>query len=276
MIKIVLTLALLLCSVSVFADKSDQRFISLAPNITEMIYAAGAGSKLVAVSDYSNYPPKAQRLPRVASYTGIDVEKIIRLHPSRVFYWRGGNRMDQIEQLKQLGIKTQAIQVQNMHDVVHNINKIGHIAHTQHTAHKRAQQLRQHYQQLKHKYHQRSPVKVFYQVSASPLLTIGQSSYINHLIRQCGGRSVIRHTVGSAPEVNVATLLKRQPQALIIGKSPHDHTDYRQFWRNWPQLKAVKHQHIFLIKASWINRPGPRLIKGMKKLCQVIDEVRQE
>lgn len=275
MARVVLALALLLGAACVFGDKSEQRFISLAPNITEMIYAAGAGSKLVAVSDYSNYPPKAQKLPRVASYTGIDVEKIIRLHPTCVFYWRGGNRMDQIEQLKQLGIKTRPIQVKNMHDVVRDIVKIGHIAGAQQQAYKQARTIHQQYQKLKNKYSQRAPVKVFYQVSASPLLTIGQSSYIDHLIRQCGGRNVIRHTVGSAPEVNVTTLLKHQPQAIIVGKSAHDSTHYRQFWRKWPQLQAVKHQHIFLIKASWINRPGPRLIKGMQKLCQVINQVRQ-
>lgn len=268
------SLLLLLIASNVFASQTEQRFISLAPNITEIIYAAGAGSKLVAVSDYSNYPSQAKKLPRVANYTGIDIEKIIKLHPTRVFYWQGGNRMSQVEQLKQLGIKTEAIRVHSVHDVVKAIRKIGQLAGTQKQADQYAQHLWHQYQDLQHRYKKRSTVPVFYQVSASPLLTIGQHSYIRNLIQQCGGHHIINDTVGSAPEVNIATLLKRQPQAIIIGKSSHDHTQYQQFWHQWPQLKAVQQQHVFLIKASWINRPGPRLIKGMRKLCQVIDQAR--
>lgn len=263
---------LLFCSI---VWGQEQRFISLAPNITEIIYAAGAGSKLVGVSDFSNYPPQASSLPRVASYTGIDVETILRLDPTHVFYWRTGNSADEVNQLQQLNIKTQAISVRQFSDVIQAINKIGQIAGTSQQAQHKSAQLLAEYEHLQQRYHHKKPVSVFYQVSASPLLTIGQHSYINDLIRQCGGRNIIHDTVGSAPEVNLPTLLKRQPQVIVIGKSAHDATNYHQFWDNWQSLQAVQKGHVFTIKASWINRPGPRLIKGMKRLCHVIDQVRQ-
>lgn len=266
-------LSLLLLSSALYAD--NQRFISLAPNITEIIYAAGAGSDLVGASDFSNFPPKARQLPRVASYTGIDLERILRLKPTRVFYWQAGNGQAQVNQLKQLGITTQAIKIQNFQDVIQAIQSVGQKAGTNEHANRKAAQLMAQYQRLKKQYQQKQPVSVFYQVSASPLLTISQDSYINHLIQKCGGRNIIHKTVGGAPEVNIPVLLQRQPQAIIIGKSSHDPTDYHQFWQQWHQLKAVRNKHVFTINADWINRPGPRLVRGMKRLCQVIDTVRQ-
>lgn len=251
-----------------------QRIVSLAPHITELLYAAGAGGHLVGVVEYSDYPAQAKKLPRVGSYTRPDLEAILSLKPDLVLAWHSGNPPAALEKLKALGIAVYVSQPDQMADVVVELERYGVLAGTEPAAHAAAAAFRARYESLKLRYSQRPPVAVFYQIWKQPLMTVNDKQIISDAIRLCGGRNVFGSLPVLAPTVTVEAVLAANPEAIIASGMGDERPEWLDDWRRWTALTAVKQDNLYFIPPQEIQRHTPRLLDGAEKLCRALEATR--
>lgn len=250
------------------------RIVTLAPSAVEITYAAGAGDKVVGTVEYSDYPAAALKIPRVGGYSRIDLEAIIDSKPDLVFGWESGNSPTAIEKLRQLGIPVYLSQPNKITDIADDIERIGILAGTGSVANKTAHDFRKRYKSLAKTYEKRPPVRLFYQISPNPLITIGGQQVITDAIKVCGGVNVFEGLKPMAPRVNFESVLEENPEVIITSGMYSVHPELLDAWKKWPNLQATRKNNFFFIQSDLINRGGPRILEGTKILCADLQKVR--
>lgn len=273
------SLSLLCLSTSAIANqihsppKAAQRVISLAPSATELAFSAGLGDKLLAVSEYSDYPQQASNLERVANYKSINIERIITLKPDLILAWRAGNPQKPLEQLEALGYNIYYTDSTTLDDIPKTISEMSQYAQQPQLGQQRAQQFSQRLEELRSQYQSQQPVKYFYQLSAAPMITISDGNWPSEVFALCGGENIFANSGAPYPQVGIEQVVVAQPEVLFT--SYHDTYDV-SFWQPWKnQVPAVKNQHIWTLKADWINRPTERTLLAVEEVCQYLDQVRR-
>jgi iron complex transport system substrate-binding protein len=246
-----------------------QRIVSLAPHVTEQLYAAGAGAKLVAASEYSDYPEEAKRLPRVASSGAVNLEMVLALKPDLVVAWRLEATAATLARLESLGVPVFYSEPKRLAQIPDSIEALGELAGTSATAGPIARSLREELERLDRQYRQRRPVRVFYQIAERPLMTLGGGHFVSDAITLCGGRNVFADAALLAPVVNVESVLAADPEAIIAGAG-----DWLAYWRKFPGLRAMRSNNFFVVSVNEMHRHGPRAIAATERLCRHIDEAR--
>lgn len=253
-----------------------QRIVSLAPHITELLYAAGAGSRLVGAVDYSDYPAEAKKLPRVGGYTRPDLEAIVGLRPDLVLAWYSGNPPAALEKLKALGIAIHVSQPDRMTDVAVELERYGLLAGTEPVANAAAAAFRGRYQTLTARYSQRPVVSAFYQIWKQPLMTVNDKQIISDAIRLCGGRNVFGSLPVLAPTVTVEAVLAANPEAIVASGMGDERPEWLDDWRRWKSITAVARGNLYFIPPQEIQRHTPRLLDGAEKLCHALEATREK
>ncbi|MCW5589725.1 MAG: cobalamin-binding protein [Legionellales bacterium] len=253
--------------------KPATRIVSLAPHLTEMIYALKAGQQLIAVSTYSNFPPAAQKLPVIGSDHGLDLERILALHPDLILAWHSGNPRDEIQQLKKMGIAVYENNPQQLNEIAHTLQNLGKLTGHESLANTLTKQFNQQLSDLKKMYHSSHPLRVFFEIWHQPLITIGHPHYINQAIELCGGKNIFADESLATFQTTPEAVLARNPQIIIASS---DDPNWQKTWRLFTTMAAVKHHHLFTLNADLIERPGPRLIQGIKQLCAMVSDASRE
>lgn len=249
------------------------RIVSIAPHVTELLFAAGAGDRVVGVDEFSDHPPAARALPRIGRHSGLDLEAIVALRPDLVVGWASGNRMPQLDRLESLGIPLYLNEIRSIGDIATSIETFGRLAGTQTVARAAADALRQRADALP-THGQASRLRVFYQVWDRPLMTINGEHLISRAIERCGGQNVFASLSQLAPTVSVEGVLAADPQAIFATRiDDKDPTGLDQ-WQRWPDLAASRHDNLLALPADLLQRPGPRFIDGVEALCAALDEAR--
>ena len=251
-----------------------RRIVSLAPHVTEMLFAAGAGQWIVGAVSFSDYPPQAEQIPRVGSYNAMDLEAIIAKQPDLVVAWGSGNPARIIDKLKQLGVNVYITEPQRLALIPDDIERLGRLTGQAETAAAAARQFRQRLRQLEENRPTGVPVRVFYQIWDRPLMTIGGQQMISEVLSLCGGRNIFADLNGLAPQIDLESVLAANPEAIIFATAQDRVLQWRQSWLRWPQLEAVRRDNVFALNPDLLHRHGPRIIEGAEALCQVLDEVR--
>lgn len=249
------------------------RIVSLAPHATENLFSAGAGGQVVGVVDYSDFPKAAQRLPRVGSYDRPDLEAVLALRPDLVVAWKSGNPPVMLERLSKLGVQVYVTQPNHLEDIATEIEKLGQLSGTEAEAGAAARSYRQRQATLI-RYAKRPSVRVFYQVWARPLLTVGGTQIINEVIRLCGGENIFATLSDLTPSVDIEAVLSADPEAIVASGMGHDTPLGLDDWRRWPHLKAVARGNLFTVSADLMQRPTPRLLDGAEQLCRHLETAR--
>jgi iron complex transport system substrate-binding protein len=252
-------------------SQSAKRIISLAPDLTELLFAAGAGGAIVGVMQGSDYPRAAKKIPVVASYNTLNSEVILTLHPDLVAAWAGGSSAAQLQQLKALGIPIFLSHQRDLKDIPETLRKLGCLAGTTKTANQAAAIFLQRYQNLQQRYSQKKILAVFYEMWPHPLITVNKDSWISQIIVLCGGKNIFANAHGVAPQVSMEAVLALNPEVIL---STATAADWRKIWQAWPQLSAVKKQFIYSIPPDWLERAGPRVLDGADAVCRDIDAAR--
>ncbi len=250
------------------------RFISLAPNVTELLFAAGAGRHVVGATAYSDYPEAAKSIPRVGSGAGLDIEAIVALRPDLIVAWQSGNPPWQVERLRKLGFAVFVTEPRRLDDVADLLERLGKLAGTQAVAGKAAREFRLHESRLRSRFSRRPTVPVFYQILDNSLLTVNGSHIISDVIRLCGGRNVFAGLPGLTPRVDIESVLQKDPEVILVSGYEPLWPEWRDRWRNWPILSAVEHENVFLIPADLINRQSPRILLGADQVCTSLEKAR--
>lgn len=256
---------LMLFSIPVKAQY-PQRIISLSPHTTELVFAAGAGDRLIGVSAYSDYPEQAKKLPIVASSQQINVETILALNPDLIIYWQQGNSAADINQLKKFGIPVYPSKTGGLMDVATQIQKLGKALGTQTIADSVSEKYRQALAQLRTDYKDNPKQDLFYQVWSTPLMTVANDPWLQEQFELCGFNNVFRESPVPYPVINVEQVLVKQPAVIVAGTV--NEKELAQ-WQTWKSIPAVKNGNIFRINPDVSHRFSPRVLTGIKKLCDI-------
>jgi iron complex transport system substrate-binding protein len=256
-----------------------QRVVSLAPHVTELVYAAGGGAKLVGAVSYSDYPPEAKAIPRVGDNRLLDLERIVALKPDLIVVWRHGNAQQQLDRLRELHIPLFFSEPRHLDDVATSLTRLGVLLGTSPTADRAAQDYRHEIAQLRERYAGRTPVTVFYQVWDQPLMTLNGEHMISDVIALCGGRNVFAALQPLVPTVSTEAVLAANPDAIVTSSqgatAPDKPLPGLDRWRAWPSLTAVSHGNLFAIDGDLITRPAPRIAQGAADLCKDLELARE-
>lgn len=255
----------------VHLDHAAQRIISLAPDITESLFAVGAGVQIKGVLKGCDFPEQAKSVPVVGAYNGLHLETMIKLHPDLVITW-GHFFSRQLKVLKAMGVPVYVTKPIRIEDVAKNMRQLGLLTGHEHLANEKANEFLQQVEAQKQKYFKQKKIDVYYQIGSYSLLTINKESWINQVIELCGGVNVFKTTKSIAPEITWEQLIQRKPQAII---SDAPLTTLQKRFKKWTMIPAVQTNHMYSIDPDFIDRAGPRLLQGITQLCQSIDKARE-
>ncbi|WP_028763130.1 cobalamin-binding protein [Shewanella colwelliana] len=264
-------LGLLFCPTALLAQPAS-RIIALSPHAVEMLYAIGAGESIVATTDHADYPEEAQFIERVGGYYGIQIEKVVVLNPDLIVVWGSGNKQEDIDRLKSLGFPLFNSDPNSLEAVADELQQLGAL-----TGHElKAKQVAFDYltslQQVRQANASKAPIKVFYQLWSTPLMTVAQGSWIQQIIDVCHGDNVFNDAENAYPQVSLEAVLLKQP--MVILQSQDEGNIKGIDWSTWQEIPAVKQQHIYQLDADLLHRAAPRAILGVEALCQALDKAR--
>jgi iron complex transport system substrate-binding protein len=250
-----------------------KRIVSLAPSLTELVYTAGAGDRLVAASEYSDYPPQAKMLPRVSAAGTVSIESVAALHPDLVLAWEDGTRIEDIERIGALGIAVYAVHARTFDDVPRLLAAIGRLTgnDTAAAAHEYTARL----ESLRARYARRASVTVLLEVWHSPLTTIAGRHFMNEALATCGARNIFADLPGVAPMVSWEEVFKRDPDAIVGIGSAQSEARFRAQWSERDGLRAAKPDHLVYVEGDPLQRLSARTPEGVAALCDGIDRVRR-
>ena len=250
-----------------------KRILSLAPHVTELLYAAGAGDLIVGTVEYSDFPEAAKKIPRVGSHNSLDLERIVALKPDLIVIWLHGNSQKQLDRLLELGIPAFYNEPTKLDHIPRSIETLGTLTGTGSEARAAASAFRTKVETLRTRYANRAPVSLFYQVWSKPLTTLNGQHLVADVIGLCGGKSLFADLKPKAPAVAMEAVIEADPEAIV---STSILKDGLELWAKWPRMRAVKNGHLFAMDGNIINRHGPRITDGAEKLCEILESVRQQ
>lgn len=247
-----------------------ERVISLAPHVTEQLFAIGAGGQLVGAVEYSDYPETAKKIPRVGGYSQFDLERILALKPDLIVGWESGNSAQQLARLERLGMTVYRSEPRRLEDIARSLERLGILTGKTASAVKQAKHFREKLATLKKEVSSRPPRRLFYQIWNRPLMTVNGEHLINDVITLCGGENIFVALPSLSPTVSEEAVLVANPEIIIASGMGAERPEWLDDWRRWPQLSAVKSNRLFVIDPNLIQRATPRLLKGAELMCQFI------
>lgn len=279
--NLALVLALLSFSYQAWSNETKhnesityERIISLAPHITELVYSAGAGEKLVGVVEYSDFPIAARKLPIVGNSATINIESIIKLSPDLIIAWESGNRIQDIERLQSLGFQVWQTEIHQLDDIPNFIKTIGEKAGTINSALVKSSEILNIINKTKQQYGNQTVVNAFYEIWHQPLMTMNGKQFISLALETCQAKNIFSDLPLLASEVNLESIIQRDPQVILLGGESAFQENWYQDWLRYTELKAIKNQQIYKLDNDKYQRPTARLIEALPELCKIIDKAR--
>ena len=246
------------------------RIVSLAPNLTEIVYFVGAGDRLVGDTEYCDYPAEAKKVAKIGDTMHPSVERIIALKPQIVLVSTASQLEAFTKQLDQQQIAVYVTNPRNLDEVFRSISTLGDLFGTKEQADKLVADLRRRSDAVTAAVSATKPIAVFYQVSDQPLYTIGRESFLTDLVRRAGGISATADVPGAFPRFSDEAALAARPEAIILptgGSMGNANAKIAAPLKNSP---AALNNRIYKINDDYLSRPGPRLIEGLEEMARAL------
>jgi iron complex transport system substrate-binding protein len=250
------------------------RIVSLAPNLTELAYAAGAGSTLVGTVEYSDYPAAARALPRVGDAWRVDPERVLELRPDLVLAWSSGTPGGTVARLESLGLRVVSIPTYRLADVGAALRTIGKIAGSAAVADAAAATFDAGIGRLRAAHATVPTLDVFIEIDDEPLFTVNGKHVISEVVQLCGGRNVFADLPQLAPPVALEAVIARDPQVIL--STDDTIADPTALWRRWTRVAAVRDGTIYSMPSDTLTRATPRLADGAREVCAALDDARKK
>ncbi|MGZ3534810.1 MAG: ABC transporter substrate-binding protein [Thermodesulfobacteriota bacterium] len=249
-----------------------KRIISLAPSITEILFALGLNEEIIAITNFCDYPKAVLGKPRIGGFVNPDTEKIVSLKPDLIIGIRDGNRMDTVDRLNDFGFPVYLIDPKGFDGVMGTIKNIGEVVGREQESRRLIKELIDKRENMITLTRSLSKPRVFFQVGDVPLITVGKGTLGDDLIRLAGGRSISENELVSYPSYSIETILAMAPEMIIISsmETKKDHMYLVKKWQNWKSIPAVKMNAIHVIDSNLVDRPTPRIAEGLDALVRII------
>ncbi|HWA13375.1 MAG TPA: cobalamin-binding protein [Burkholderiales bacterium] len=251
-------------------ERPAGRIVSLAPHLTELAFAAGAGAHLVGVVRDSDYPPEARAIAQVGDAAGADYERILALQPELVLAWGSGNRRVVVERLRALGLPVLVLEPRRLADIARHVRLIGAAAGTGRQAQSVATAFERRVEVLRAAHRGAEPVGVMFELWHRPVMTVNGEHLISDVLRLCGGRNVFADLPHLAGEVSMEQVFARDPEVIVVGSEAAGVED----WKGFPSLGAVAGGHVYAVSADLITRQTPRTLDAVEAICAALGEYR--
>ena len=260
---------------TVALERPATRIVSLAPHVTENLFAAGIGHRVIGAVNYSDYPEEARSIPAVGGYDNFDIETILALEPDLVVAWKEGNQYQQVERLMKLGLTVFVNEPSRLEDVAADITRFGILGGRENEARAIAQEYIAELSRLRNRYSGLEKVTVFYQVWPNPLITVTDRQIIGNVIRLCGGSNIFAGLGTPTPQVGKEAVLTENPDTIIASGMNEARPDWLDEWKQWSFLNAARYGNLFFIDPDIIQRHSPRILLGMRQLCETLEQARK-
>jgi iron complex transport system substrate-binding protein len=251
-----------------------KRIVSLAPHVTESLFAVGAGSRIVATVDYSDYPEAAKKIARVGGYSRIDLEAVAAQKPDLVIAWESGNSAAHVAKLRALGLPLYVTQPNRIDDVASTLERFSQLAGTTEAGRAATAHFRTRLENLRARHAARPTVRTFYQIWKQPLMTVGGQQIITDVIKLCGGENVFAGLQTMAPTVTVEAVIAANPEAIVASGMGESRPEWLDDWKRWTSVTAVARDNLFFVPPELIQRHTPRLLDGAERLCRHLETAR--
>ena len=251
-----------------------RRIVSLAPHITENLFSAGAGQRVVGTVNHSDYPAAARAVRRVGGYDNFDIELILALQPDLVIAWKEGNPFHLVEKLERLGLTLYINEPQRLEDIARDIVRFGALTGAEDQARETAWRFTAALSRLRARHARAEKISVFYQVWPKPLVTVTERQLIGSVIALCGGANIFADLKALTPQISQEAVLTRNPDAIITSGMGAARPDWLDHWKRWSFLTAVAHDNLFFINPDLIQRYTVRILSGAQQVCEALQTAR--
>jgi iron complex transport system substrate-binding protein len=251
------------------------RIISLSPHITELLFAAGAGDRIVGVDDSSDYPAAVAGIARVGEPAALDVEGLLKLKPTLIVLWDSGTPPGRKAELERLHLQLYVTEQHHLDDIGATLLEFGRLAGTEPAAAAAARSYQTELAQLRSRYSARPRLKVFYQVWDRPLYTLSGGHVVSEVLSLCGGDNVFAGLSTLAPAIDKEAVLTRDPDVILIAATGAEGARQVLEWSQYSTLRAVQNHHVFTVDPTLLGRMAPRILQGVREVCGLLDEARE-
>jgi iron complex transport system substrate-binding protein len=248
---------------------NPQRIISLAPNITEILFALGLGDRVAAVTSYCDFPAEAKAKEKIGDTLHPNLERIIALKPDLVLATTASQLEDLMRKLDQLAVPVYVTNPRTVRETVASIRRIGEATGASARAAEIADDMERRISAVEMRVKGLPAPRALYVLQTSPLITAGRNTFINDLIRIAGGQSISGDETADYPQFSRETVIARAPE-VIIAPSSHGKEYVREedLRRDFSATPAVRSNRIVAVNPDWVDRPGPRIVDGLEQLAR--------
>ncbi len=239
-----------------------------------MLFAAGAGDRVIATVEYSDEPPAAKGIPRIGDVAAIDIERLVALHPDVAVIWPGGGNAAQIEKIARLGLPLYRQEVDTLADLPKSLRRLGALTGTTAVAERNAHDLELRLARLARGHAGGRRLTVLLQVWNRPIYTVGGTQLMSDALRLCGAQNVFGDLKDPGPAVDIEAVIARDPDVIIAAAPGGAAAAWLADWRRFPGLRAVKSDHLIAFEDDRFSRLGPSALAATEGLCKVLAAVR--
>ena len=251
-----------------------RRIVALAPSLTELVFAAGAGDQLVGVPRYSDFPAAAGKIAQLGDASRIDLERVLSLKPDLVVAWKTGNHAADFERLGQLGLAVFVAEPGTLAAIPQLLRTLGLLAGTAAIAEQAAGGFERGIAALGVRYGARGRVRVFYEIWHQPLMTVSGRHMISDVIELCGGTNVFSAVPALTPIVSLESVIAAQPEVVLGGSSATTPDEFAAPWRRDQNYAGLRKVRAMYVDPDYIQRQTPRILQGAQAVCEHLETVR--
>ena len=256
---------------SVNIPEAPQRIVSLAPGITETLYALGLDDKIAGVTTFCDWPKAARTKQKIGGFTNPSIEKIVSLKPDLILATADGNRRDTVQQLERLGFPVYVTNPSDTKGVLRSILHIGEITNREKDTGILVEILQKRLNNITSQICHKNKPRVFFQLGLEPVITAGKGTLINEVIERAGGINVAGHDTANYPRYSAEGIMGASPEIIIFAPMINDKkfAAVKRFWQRFGEIPAVKNNKIYPIDADLINRASPRIFDAVEIMALI-------
>jgi iron complex transport system substrate-binding protein len=255
----------------IYLAKAPNRIVSLAPSVTEILFAIGVSERIIGVTQFCDYPPEAKAKPKVGA-SQPNIESLLALNPDLVIAPRAFIRPDVLDKLDQLKITVYILDAKTIEDILSHIQTLGRMLDRSAAADELATSMRRRITDVKTRTQALTHRRILYVLNSDPLVTVGPGSFIHQLIEMAGGTNVGAAMQTPYPRLSLEEALRQDPEIIVfpVGTTEGIPETEQQRWQRWPTMSAVKQGRFYRISSVLLDRPGPRIVEGLEALARSI------